>query len=94
MKTKQLLNAIDAREELLPVDILKNITEEELIDVLKKIFQNSKERIENDDEFRRKYIELVNYVLVRNLYKEKSKQKKNLFDQKLINFLLLSPETA
>lgn len=94
MSTDNLVKEIEERDYILPKDILKQTSEDELVKQLEEIFSKHKKRIAEEPEFRRKYIELVNYVIILNLRKAKKEQKKSLFDKDLIQYLLSSTQTA
>lgn len=88
MSTKDLINEIEKNEYILPKDILEGLTEAELINEIEEIFNKHKKKLENDVLFRQKYTELVNYIFVTNVYKPKKNKKKEIFDKKIIKYLL------
>ena len=94
MTTKQLVQLIEAEEYILPKSILKDTTEDELANELIEIYHKYHKKLEKEAEFRRKYTELINYMLVLNIRREKDRKKKILFDKNLINYLLSTPEAA
>lgn len=94
MSATQLIQAIEEQEYILPKSILKDRDEEQLAKELVEIFNTYPEKLEADTEFRKKYTELVNYLLVRNLYRDKTKQKNIVFDSNIINYLLSKPKTV
>ncbi len=94
MSTDQLVKTIEEQEYILPKNILQNMSEEELIKEIEEIFNKYQEKIDNESEFRRKYMELINYVFVLNIRRDKAHQKKTLFNKDIIQHLLSIPEPA
>lgn len=93
MTTTQLIKELESNNYVLPKDILAKISEEDLVRELQEIFEKYPKKIETEEAFREKYIELINYLLVVNLHREK-KAKKPLFDKSLITYLLSTPDMA
>lgn len=92
MSTEQLIQELEHDDFILPKDILDRVSEEQLIRELQEIYDKHLEKIEREERFRRKYTELVNFLLLLNL--EKTKRKKNVFDRGLVQYLLSMPEAA
>ena len=91
MSTDKLIKELEEQEYILPKDVLQGTSEDELVKQLEDIFNSHKDLLEANPEFRTKYIELVNYLFVLNLQKDKSDQKGTLFNEALIEYLLSSP---
>ncbi len=94
MNTAQLVKELESNEYILPKDILARVSEEDLVREIEEIFKAYPQKIETEENFRSKYIELVNYLLISNLRREEKTRKKYLFDKNLINYLLSTPEMA
>ena len=94
MDTSQLIKQLESNEYILPKDILARVSEEDLVREIEEIFKAYPQKIEAEDNFRSKYIELVNYLLISNLRREGKARKKPLFDKNLISYLLSTPEMA
>ncbi len=88
MSTDDLIKTIEEEEYILPKDILKNTSEDQLIKELEEIFEKYQKKIEEEKSFRSKYTELVNYVFFLNLSRSESKKKQHPLNENIVNYLL------
>lgn len=92
MRTTQLIRELEKEEYILPKDILKKISEDELIKQIEEIYVKHQDVLQEQEKLRYKYTELVSYLFFLNIQRAKSKKKSKLFSDKLINYLLSTPE--
>ena len=85
MTTSDFIDLLEGDKLLLPQSIFSNNNEADVVKGLEEIYKNKKAKLEEDESFRSRYIEVVNYLLISNLNNDK---KPNLVDSSIINYLL------
>jgi hypothetical protein len=90
MTTQELERELKTADDLLPQDILRDVTIEQLAAQLREIFAKDKALLERDARFRDNFTGVVNYIYIVLLNKPPAKRQKNLFSDTLINTLLTS----
>lgn len=88
MTTEDLLNELKTRDHILPKDVLKDTSLENLADDLKLIFDENSEELRSNIKFRENYIDLISYVYVLMLQKKPEKRNKEIFNKKIITSLI------
>lgn len=94
MTQDDLIAELKETDNLLPQDVLKNTSLQQLAAELVTIFNTKQDDLKKDDRFRSNFTELVNYIYLANLHKQPSQRNKEIFKENIITFLLNSPHPA
>lgn len=92
MDKAQLIEKLKDSEYILPKEVT-SVREDELAHILIEIFNEERDHLESEKRFQQNYLELVNYMLVSDLNKPKSRRR-NFFDSSFINSLISLPITS
>ncbi|HEX8227477.1 MAG TPA: hypothetical protein VF572_06440 [Candidatus Saccharimonadales bacterium] len=89
MSSEELVKRIEADEYILPAEIRKQVSDEQLLKDMEEIFRKYQSKLKSEESFRRKYIDIFAYLFSENLT-GKTKLK---FNDDMITTLLAFPET-
>jgi len=90
MNKTQLLNKLRSEEYILPKDIVSEDQLDELAHTLIEIFNEQKPQLESEKRLQQNYLEVVNYLLIQDLNKPKSRRH-DFFDTSFLNTLISLP---
>jgi RecG-like helicase len=88
MSTDQLLIELKQNDNLLPQELLKDITLSDLTKSLIEIFDDHRDELEADLKLRANFTELINYIYLVTLSKKPEQRNKHIFSNQLTTFLL------
>lgn len=92
MTKDQLQRKLAESQNLLPQEILPQTNAQQLANILIEIFEEDRERLETDRLFQHNYLELVNYLLVANLNRQRS--GRSIFETSFLDNVLALPEAG
>lgn len=90
MTKSELVILLKSNAQILPKDILADVSFVALARLMLQILEEEKPELESNETFQQNYIELINYILLADLAEPASKRKK-FFDMSFLNAVLSLP---